>query len=84
MLAFVQRGVTMAQLSISLPDSVIDDLNALAEAQHRTLPELVLDGLDQYRMHQRSLAKKERLTNASLRVRAASLEVNQEFAAFES
>ena len=61
-----------------------DDLNALAETQHRSVAELVRDALEEYRLHQLSLAKKERLTNASLRVRSSSMLVNEEFAAFES
>jgi Arc/MetJ-type ribon-helix-helix transcriptional regulator len=74
----------MAHLSVRLPDSVIADLNALAETQHRSKAEVVREALEQYRLHRLLLAKKERLSNASLRVRSSSMLVNEDFAAFES
>ena len=73
----------MAHLSVRLPDSVIADLNAMAEAEGRNKAVLVREALELYRLHQISLAKKERLSRASRLVRADSMRVNAEFTAFE-
>ena len=74
----------MAHLSVRLPESVIADLNALAEAQHQSKAELVREALELYRQNKLLAAKKARLSNASLLVRSNSMVGNHEFADFES
>jgi metal-responsive CopG/Arc/MetJ family transcriptional regulator len=73
----------MAHLSVRLPESLIEELNALAEIQHQSKAELVREALELYRQHQTSLARKERLSKASFLVRANSMISNREFAAVE-
>ena len=73
----------MAHFSVRLPESLIEDLNALAEAQHQSKAELVREALELYRQHQSSLSRKERLTKASFLVRTNSMISNREFAAIE-
>jgi Arc/MetJ-type ribon-helix-helix transcriptional regulator len=73
----------MAHLSVRLPESVIAELNALAEAQHQSMAELVREALELYRQYKISEARKERLSKASFLVRANSMISNREFAAVE-
>jgi predicted transcriptional regulator len=73
----------MAHLSIRLPESLIEDLTALAKAEHQSKAELVREALEHYRQLKISNARKERLSKASLLVRNDSMRVNSEFAEFE-
>jgi len=73
----------MAYLFVRLPESVIADLSALAEAQHQSKAELVREALELYHHNKLLAAKKARLANASLLVRSNSMISNQDFADFE-
>lgn len=73
----------MAHLSVRLPESLIMELNALAETQHQSKAELVREALGLYRRHKILEAKKERLMRASFLVRSNSMLSNQEFAEIE-
>lgn len=73
----------MAYLFVRLPESVIADLSALAEAQHQSKAELVREALELYHHNKLLAAKKARLANASLLVRSNSMVSNRDFADFE-
>ena len=71
----------MAHLSIRLPDSLIADLNEWSEVKSKA--EIIREALELYRKDQLARQRKARLTQASLLVRADSMDVNREFQAFE-
>jgi metal-responsive CopG/Arc/MetJ family transcriptional regulator len=73
----------MAHLSVRLPDSLIEDLNAIAQAQHQNKAEIVREALEYYRKYKIQEARQEQLIRASILVRSDSIRINHEFSAIE-
>lgn len=73
--------VCMSHLSIRIPDALLAELNEWSE--NKSKAEVIREALELYRKDQLAKRRIARLTQASLLVRAESMDVNREFQAFE-
>ena len=73
----------MVAISLKLSDDLLEAGDRCAEALQLTRAEYIRRALERMNRHTRARLRASRLQEASHRVRAESVRVNREFAAFE-
>lgn len=73
----------MTTLSLRLPDNLLHDVDAYAREMHIPRAEYVRKALEQMNMTVAAQRRRSRLMEASLKVRAESMNINAEFNAVE-
>ena len=74
----------MPTLTIRLPDAVLNEVNIKAKSLHISKNAYVHRALDMFNKNLNAKIKREKLIKASHKVRANSMEINNEFSIIEN
>jgi len=77
------HGVSVAAISLKLPDDLLETAGRCADALQLTRAEYIRRALEQMNRDTRARLRARRLRDASRKVRGESIRVNEEFAAIE-
>jgi hypothetical protein len=78
-----QRRISVAAISLKLPDSLLEASGRCADALRLTRAEYMRRALEEMNRETRARLRARRLRDASRKVRGESMRVNAEFAAIE-
>jgi hypothetical protein len=78
-----QEGISMAAISLKIPEGLLEESGRYADALQLTRAEYIRRALEQMNRGTRARLRARRLRDASHKVRGESMRVNAEFAAIE-